>query len=235
MGRGLSEQQRAMLSQCSMIAVRQVESVAGESTAEHWAPLVAADWRANVAAIVATGRRLLEAKKATRGVRGEFLRLFKGHKNVVSEPVPFSERTGQRLMRISRHPVLSNPSHGSDLPVCWRTLDELAGVEPDRLLAELRAGRVHPDLEREQATELMAGLATKADAKEIAEPFPKVEPPAEEVMRSAVKNAITKNVGELRTPEQFLRVRRMLERMVEFLHERESEQVRGECGRASAG
>jgi hypothetical protein len=212
-----------------MIAVQRVESVGVESTAEHWAPLVAADWRASVAAIVATGRRLLEAKKACG--RGEYGRLFSDHSQPCDGHLPFSSRTGQRLMAIAEHPVLSNPSHGSDLPASWRTLAELSLVKPKRLLAELRAGRVHPELERKQATELAARLAAKSTAKAA----PKVSHPPEEIIRAAVKNAITKTVGELRTPEQFLRVRRMLERMLEFLSERQAEQVQGERERASAG
>jgi hypothetical protein len=207
----------------------EVVEVAKTATAEHWAPLVAADWRASVAAIVATGRRLLEAKSACR--HGEYLRLFSDDRQPCEGHLPFSSRTGQRLVEIAKHPVLADPSHGSDLPASWRTLAELARVKPKRLLAALRAGRVHPELERRQAEQLVAKRATKADAK--AEP--KAEVPPEEVIHAAVKSAITKTVGELRTPEQFLRVRRILERMLEFLGERESEQVRGESERSSAG
>lgn len=224
-----------------MIAVRQVESAAGESTAEHWAPLVAADWRASVAAIVATGRRLLEAKKACG--RGEYGRLFKGSDNPVAEPVPFSERTGQRLRKIAEHPVLSNPSHGSDLPASWRTLAELARVKRKRLLAEIEAGRVHPEMERSDALDLVSKAAGKAAGKAAAKVpaesagrvVPQVKRPPEEVMREAVRDAIHKNLHKLRSPEQVLSVRRMLERMVKQLDEWQAKQIRGEHEQASAG
>lgn len=217
-----------------MIAVRQVESVADVGTAEHWAPLVAADWRASVAAIVATGRRLLEAEKACG--HGEYGRLFKGHKNSVIEPVPFSERTSQRLRKIAKNPLLANPTHGSDLPASWRTLAELSRLKPKRLLAEIKAGRVHPEMERSDALALVAKAAGEATGKPVVEVdadstgtvVAKVERPLDEVMADAVKDAINKNVGKLRTLEQFQRVREMLERMLRQLDERQSKQIQGE-------
>jgi hypothetical protein len=124
--------------------------VAESATAEHWAPLVAADWRASVAAIVATGRRLLEAKAACG--HGEYGRLFSDHRQPCEGHLPFSSRTGQRLVEIAEHPVLSDPSHGSDLPASWRTLAELARVEPERLERELQSGLVSPEMTRSQAT-----------------------------------------------------------------------------------
>jgi hypothetical protein len=207
----------------------EVVEVAKPATAEYWAPLVASDWRASVAAIVATGRRLQKARRACR--RGEYLRLFSDHGQPCDGHLPFSSRTGQRLVEIAKNPVLADPSHGSHLPASWRTLAELARVKPKRLLAALQDGRVHPEMERRQAEGLVAKPATKATAKVE----PEAEVPPEEVIHAAVKNAINKNVGELRTPEQFLRVRRILERMLEFLDERESKQVRGESERSSAG
>jgi len=65
------------------------------------------------------------------------------------------------------------------------------------------------------------------------------EQPPHEEMAAAVKNAVTKFVGKLTTPEQFLYVRRRLERMLEFLSEMEAEHGVRRSGkkttRASAG
>jgi hypothetical protein len=209
----------------------EVVEVAKPATAEHWAPLVAADWRASVAAIVATGRRLQEARRACR--QGEYLRLFSDHRQPCDGHLLFSSRTGQRLVEIAKNPVLADPSHGSHLPASWRTLAELARVKPKPLLAALQDGRVHPEMERRQAEALVAKRATKATAKPSQAPEELQAP--EEVIHAAVKSAVTKTVGKLRTPEQFLRVRRILERMLEYVAERESKQVRGESERASAG
>jgi hypothetical protein len=127
----------------------EVVEVAKPSTAEYWASLVAADWRASVAAIVATGRRLLEAKATCR--HREYLRLFSDHRQPCEGHLPFSSRTGQRLVAIAEHPVLADPTHGSDLPASWRTLAELARAEPERLEHELQSGGVSPEMTRSQA------------------------------------------------------------------------------------
>jgi hypothetical protein len=81
--------------------------------------------------------------------------------------------------------------------------------------------------------------ALRLASEYLADPIERPESPPHEEMASAVKNAVTKFVGKLTTPEQFLYVRRRLERMLEFLSEMEAEHGVRRSGkkttRASAG
>ena len=139
-----------------------------KTNAEYWAPRINAEWRKSVIGILNVGRQLIAAKEACE--HGEFLRLFKGHGNVVNEPVPFSERTAERLMSVAMHPVISNPTHASDLPQSWATLYELAKLddadtiaamnrgdvplEMSAVIAGIKAGEIKPDMTRADAAAL---------------------------------------------------------------------------------
>lgn len=196
-----------------------------KATAEYWAPRINAEWRKSVEGILNVGRQLIAAKEACE--HGEFLRLFKGHENAVSEPVPFGERTAERLMSVAMHPVISNPTHASDLPQSWGTLYELTKLDDEQIVAGIKAGEITPDMTRAEASALRS------------DPVEKPEQPPHEEMADAVKNAVTKFVGKLTTPEQFLYVRRRIERMLEFLSEMEAEhgvgRTRKQSARAGAG
>jgi hypothetical protein len=190
-----------------------------KTQAEYWAPKIHAEWRKSVEGILGVGRQLIAAKAACE--HGEFLRLFKGHANAVSEPVPFSERTAERLISVASHAVISNPTHVSDLPQSWGTLYELTKLDDDTLLAGIKAGEITPDTTRAQAAALHA------------DPVEKPEKPPHEEMASAVKNAVTKFVGQLTTHEQYLYVRRRIEQLLEFLAEMEAENGVGGSGKTT--
>lgn len=193
--------------------------------ADYWAPRINAEWRKSVEGILNAGRQLIAAKGACE--HGEFLRLFKGHENAVGEPVPFGERSAEMLIAISSNKVLSNPNHGSDIPASWRSLYELTKLDDEQIVAGIKAGEITPDMTRAEASALRA------------DPVEKPEQPPHEEMAAAVKNAVTKFVGKLTTPEQFLYVRSRLERMLEFLSEMETEhgvgRSREKTSSASAG
>jgi hypothetical protein len=196
-----------------------------KTKADYWAPRINAEWRKSVEGILNAGRQLIAAKEACE--HGEFLRMFKGHDKVVSDPVPFGERSGRMLMELSAHPVIANRKYVSDLPQSWGTLYELTKLDDEQIVAGIKAGEITPDM-------------TRADASALrADPVGKPEQPPHEEMAAAVKNAVTKFVGKLATPEQFLYVRRRLERMLEFLSEMEAEHGVRRSGkkttRASAG
>jgi hypothetical protein len=55
------------------------------------------------------------------------------------DALPFNERTAQRLMKISEHPVLTNTTHESHLPTSWTTLYELSKASPALLEAKKRS------------------------------------------------------------------------------------------------
>ena len=180
-----------------------------KTQADYWAPRINSEWRKSVEGVLNAGRRLIAAKEACE--HGEFLRLFKGHENAVSEPVPFSENTSQRLMAVASHEVLSNAAHVQHLPQSWGTLYELTKLDDDTLIAGIKAGEITPDITRSQAAALHA------------DPVGKPETPPHEEMAAAVKNAVTKFLGQLTTAEQYSYVRRRIEELLAFLSEMEVE------------
>jgi len=183
--------------------------MASKKRADYWAPRIHAEWRKSVEGILGVGRQLIAAKEACE--HGEFLRLFKGHENAVSDPVPFSERTAERLIAVASHAVISNPTHVSDLPQSWGTLYELNKV-PDADLADaIAAGRITPEMTRSEAAEMHA------------DPVVRPGRPIHEVMADGVKNVVTKFVGQLATRNQFAYVRMRLESLVSFISEMESQ------------
>jgi len=188
--------------------------------AEYWAPRINAEWRKSVEGILNVGRQLIAAKESCE--HGEFLRLFKGHENAVSDPVPFGEDAAQQLMKVASNPVISNTEFVRHLPQSWGTLYELTKLDDEQIVAGIKAGEITPDMTRAEASALRA------------DPIEKPEQPPHEEMAAAVKNAVTKFVGRLTTPEQFMYVRSRLERMLEFLSEMEAEHGSGRSGKTTA-
>lgn len=183
--------------------------MASKKRADYWALRIHAEWRKSVQGILGVGRQLIAAKEACE--HGEFLRLFKGHENAVSDPVPFSERTAERLIAVASHAVISNPTHVSDLPQSWGTLYELTKVPNADLNDAIAAGRINPEMTRSEA------LALHAD--------PVVQParPVHEVLADGVKNVVTKFAGQLTTRNQFTYVRKRLESLLSFISEMEAQ------------
>lgn len=191
-----------------------------KTQAEYWAPKIHGEWRKSIEGILGVGRQLIAAKEACE--HGEFLRLFKGHQNAVCDPVPFSENTAERLMAVARNPVLSDSAHGQTLPMSWRTLYELTKLDDETLLAGIKAGEITPETTRAQAAALHA------------DPVEKPEKPPHEEMASAVKNAVTKFIGQLSTHEEYAYVRRRIEELLAFLSEMEAENGIGRSGKTTA-
>jgi hypothetical protein len=108
--------------------------------------------QATVAAIFAVGHELKAAKAALH--HGEFERLFKDHPDCVEHPIQFGIRTGQRLIAIAEHPVLSNTTHVSLLPSSWGTLYQLTKVGDTQLIEALASGVIHPDMARKDVKAL---------------------------------------------------------------------------------
>lgn len=191
-----------------------------KTRAEYWAPRINAEWRKSIEGILNVGRQLIAAKEACQ--HGEFLRLFNGHDDTVTEPVPFGEDAAERLMKVASHPVLSNSDHSRNLPQSYQTLYELTKLDDETLVAGIKAGEITPETTRAQAAAMQADPVEKPD-----------KPPHEE-MASAVKNAVTKFVGQLTTREQYLYVRRRIEQLLEFLEEMEAENGVGRSGKTEA-
>ena len=102
-----------------------------EWTPDHAAAWVTEAWQGAVESIVETGRRLAEAK----------IRVGHGNWLPTVDLLPFSDRTAQMLMAISKHPDISNPHHGSHLPASWRTLSVLAQLPPGEIPRSILAIR----------------------------------------------------------------------------------------------
>jgi len=115
-------------------------------TAEQWAPRVRVLWSPGLSGALAMGRELAAAKQLLP--HGEFGRLFRGHRDAVVDPLPFSWRVGQRLMALARHRVLADAAHAPHLPASWATLVELAKLKPERVQAGIAAGWIHAGMQR---------------------------------------------------------------------------------------
>lgn len=191
-----------------------------KTQAEYWAPKIHAEWRKSVVGILGVGRQLIEAKAACE--HGEFLRLFKGHPQAVADPVPFGVSSADKLMEIARNEVISNSEFVPNLPQSWGTLYELTMLEDETLLAGIKSGEITPETTRAQARQMHA------------DPVDKPEKPPHEEMASAVKNAVTKFVGQLTTHEQYMYVRRRIEQLLEFLAEMEADNGVGRSGKTTA-
>jgi hypothetical protein len=191
-----------------------------KTQAEYWAPKIHGEWRKSIEGILGVGRQLIAAKEACE--HGEFLRLFKGHANAVSDPLPWGEDNAQKLIAIASSVVLSNAAHVRYLPQSFSTLYELTKLDDETLIAGIKAGEITPETTRAQAAALHA------------DPVEKPEKPPHEEMASAVKNAVTKFVGQLTTHEQYLYVRQRIEQLLEFLAEMEAENGVGRSGKTTA-
>jgi hypothetical protein len=102
-------------------------------------------WQKATASIIETGRLLIEAKKKVG--HGSWLDLV--------AKLPFSDRTADHLMKIARHPVLSHPTHLSNLPPSWGTLHRLTAL-PDRELKQLlQNGTINCETQRDEADKLV--------------------------------------------------------------------------------
>jgi len=191
-----------------------------KTKAEYWAPKIHGEWRKSIEGILGVGRQLIAAKEACE--HGEFLRLFKGHENAVSDPLPFGENAAQQLMKIARNEVLANTEFAQHLPQSWATLYELTKLDDETLIAGIKAGEITPETTRAQAAALHA------------DPIDKPESPPHEEMASAVKNAVTKFIGQLTTHEQYAYVRQRIEQLLAFLSEMEAENGIGRSGKTTA-
>jgi hypothetical protein len=191
-----------------------------KTKADYWAPRINAEWRKSVEGILGVGRQLIAAKEACE--HGEFLRIFKGHDSAVSEPVPFTANTAEILMRVSGHPVLSKSEFVQTLPQSWGTLYELTKLDDEQIVAGIKAGEITAGMTRAEACALRV------------EPSVQVDQPPHEEMADAVEQAVARFIGRLNSQQQFVYVRRRLERLLQFLTEEENEHGIGRSRKTSA-
>jgi hypothetical protein len=113
----------------------------------YWIKLITVTWQSNVVGIIETGEQLVKAKAALPP--GEFGEMIKRY-------LPFTSRAAQKLMKLSRNPVLSDAAHVPHLPAHWGTLvalDTLA-LSPAELTAKIHDGTITPKMERKDVAKL---------------------------------------------------------------------------------
>jgi hypothetical protein len=140
--------------------------------AEQWADRIGSQLGKSVEAIIEVGRLLVKAKAEL--VHGEWERMF------TDRLIPFSRSTGNRLMLIAEHPVLSNRAHVHALPPAWGTLYELTKADRTKLKNALKDGVITPDMQRRDVKALLP-LQKAHAAPRRTKPMPPrtAEPPPE--------------------------------------------------------
>jgi hypothetical protein len=96
---------------------------------------------------IKAGERLIQEKEVEVDEHGAWLPFLAA--------VGIDEDKAQRLMRIARHPGLTNPAHRAAFPVAWSTLAVLSRIDADRLKQLIKDGKVHPEMDRTEAEALV--------------------------------------------------------------------------------
>jgi N6-adenosine-specific RNA methylase IME4 len=130
-----------------LVEVRRAEIV--QHTPSEWADRIRPHLAKAVEGIVMAGKELAEAKVDLG--HGSF-------EAMVRQELHMDPSTAARFMAISRHGVLSNLAHAQDLPTAWTALYELSRLSERQLEVAMKAGNVHPDMERKEAKQLVAAM-----------------------------------------------------------------------------
>jgi hypothetical protein len=121
-------------------------------------------WRDSVEGIIATGKALATAQ--TELEPDEYRILAK------DEQFPFSKRMVQMLVKVAKHPVLSDEACFASLPPTWGTLHALTQLPTNNLKRGLADGTINPKMERKNIIK----LKPRDDTIEPAIPKPKPTP-----------------------------------------------------------
>jgi hypothetical protein len=133
-----------------------------------WRRAIINSWQKQVHAVVATGRLLIRAHDDLIAIHGAWI-------SMVRNDLPFSYATAKRLMAIALHPVLSHGSHVNHLPAAWSTLYQLSLIDQATLVRLIKAGDVHPAIEREDVERLRQRLDLGSEMAVIPPPKRKIE------------------------------------------------------------
>jgi hypothetical protein len=150
---------------------------------QRWADRITEAYGESVDAIIEVGRQLVRAKaECSHGEWGELTGETTG-----KPLLPFSPRTAQMFKSIAENSALSNPHHGADLPVSWRTLSVLASLEPEDIEFAIEHGAIHQDMNRKDAIELKKQLQPPKPAPAAA---PVLEFPVSEQEQAALNDGL---------------------------------------------
>lgn len=109
------------------------------------------DWRSDIHKIMDLSRHLC-------AVRGAMTR--EGFNLYTREKMKLSGDTTNKVMKLSEHPILSDPKYADKLPVQWAKLYELSFLPDDTLVKIINDGTVH-DLTKYQVWSLRGGKPKK--------------------------------------------------------------------------
>jgi hypothetical protein len=117
------------------------------------------------------GKHLIKLKATCKREGVAFSSLFPKNDEERGDPekLPFVQRTGNRLMAIAGHQVLSNPTNwtheSNSLPTDWNTLYQLSRLPAPKLKKLIDAGEVSGDISRTAATKLVKESAMPISKK----------------------------------------------------------------------
>lgn len=123
-----------------------VATINNARTIEEWAEDIGTDLNEGAECLARAGRKLIESKEQLG--HGNFLKLVARLRLCAS--------TAQRLMAISRRPMLSNTANTPHLPTTFSALQELLRLGDDNLADAIDKGLVTPDL-KVKAARAIAG------------------------------------------------------------------------------
>lgn len=121
-----------------------------------WQQRIETAWQRSVASVIEVGKLIKEAKE-NLGVSYALL----------ETQLPFSSTVAAFLVKISEHPVLSNPAYHARLPNSYNTLYHLASIDQDALVQQIEDGRITPNFTLVSAKALRAQPAS-ASANPVA-------------------------------------------------------------------
>jgi hypothetical protein len=137
---------------------------------DEWSSAIAVAWQKSTAAILETGRLLIEAK-AELAEHGTWMTLVDRH-------LPFGQSTVNKLMAIAGNPVLANSAHVPNLPPSWGTLYELTKLPEPKLRAKIADGTINPRTERTDVAKLRGHCNPEKRPRAVSNPTPKPQPEA---------------------------------------------------------
>jgi hypothetical protein len=132
------------------------ETRAPATDAAFWARKINAAIADSVAAIIATGQALIDAKGELP--HGQFERLFANHPNPLPEPVNCTPDWARRFMSIASNALIANGKYASHFPQSIETLSALAKLPEDKLEVALSEGWVRPEMQKADVKEIKGRL-----------------------------------------------------------------------------
>jgi hypothetical protein len=132
-----------------------------QKTRKQWAAEIRAAHRQSVEAILKIGRLLIAAKRALP---------HGGFQEMIEHDLSFGPRTAQMLMAIAADRRLTNAKCISRLPPHWGTLAELHQLSDPAFEKAMAAGKISPEMTRDEASHLRFTIYTREEAERILSP-----------------------------------------------------------------